>query len=89
MSVSDTDDIVMDEREKFKVEAPASVKSSTAVVTVAAVGSIEAYGGDGECFVSYRDRVEQFFLINHVEDKLKTAYFISIAGAEVYRTLKS
>lgn len=75
--------LAKDVREKFKTESP-----QMSVVPVATIGNVEAFIA-GECFVSYRDRVETFFMINRVEENMKTAYFIGIAGSEVYKTLKS
>lgn len=79
-----------DMREKFKVNVPPSSASTAnvAVMSVATIGAVEAFL-PGDCFSSYIDRIEQFFLINRVEETLKTAYFISICGNEVYKTLKS
>lgn len=54
-----------DNREKFVKEVDNKIrnmnKNEVSVVTVATVGSVEAFI-PGDCFMSYRDRVEQYSL---------------------------
>lgn len=59
------------------------------VIRSAVLGNIEQFT-IGDCFVSYLDRLEQFFVINEiVNDKLKVSNFIAFVGTEVYKVLKS
>ena len=54
---------------------------------VSLIGNIQPFvpGGD---FEAYEDRLNQFFLVNDVEEK-KAALFITIAGSAIYEILKS
>lgn len=38
-------------------------------------------------FAAYEDRLNQFFIINEVKPEQKTAYFITLMGAEIYELL--
>ena len=52
-------------------------------------GTLDKYDPE-ECWTNYSERVEQFFIINEIEDdKKKVAIFLSSAGAKVYGLLKN
>ena len=63
-------------------------KNQNQMSVVGNIGQIEPYIV-GDCFVSYMDRMEQYFIINRVTDDIKSSYFISMAGTELYKILKS
>ncbi|KAG4080767.1 hypothetical protein HA402_005947 [Bradysia odoriphaga] len=43
----------------------------------------------GTDFESYEDRVNQFFIVNNIEDEKKTALLITISGEAMYDICKS
>lgn len=67
---------------------PENDKSASSMMTIGMIGSMGTFI-PGECFVAYRERVEQFILVNRVSDSMKTAYFIACVNDEVYKTLRT
>ncbi|KAJ6638946.1 hypothetical protein Bhyg_11684 [Pseudolycoriella hygida] len=55
---------------------------------MALAGNIEPHTL-GTDFDSYEDRINQFFIVNEVEEDVKTALFIIISGEDMYEILKS
>lgn len=55
---------------------------------MALAGNIDPFV-PGTDFESYEDRINQFFLVNDIEDEKKTAMFITLAGESMYDILKS
>lgn len=53
---------------------------------MAPVGMVEPFV-PGSNFAAYEDRLNQFFIINEVKPEQKTAYFITLMGAEIYELL--
>lgn len=53
------------------------------------IGSIEHFQENQEEFQSYLERLEHLFKVNAVENDMKVSMFITLAGAQVYSTLKN
>lgn len=53
------------------------------------IGSIECFKGTGEEFGMYLERIEHLFKVNKVEMNMKVSLFITLAGPQVYCTLKN
>lgn len=51
-------------------------------------GNIEPFV-PGECFTEYQERIDQFFILNDVEEKKKVPLLITKIGPECYKKLKS
>lgn len=52
------------------------------------IGSIEHFKPGLDDFASYLERLEQLFVCNAVEEDMKVAMFITLAGGETYSILK-
>lgn len=65
------------------------LKSEKKIVkNMSLAGHIEPFV-PGSDFDSYEDRVNQFFVVNDIEDEKKTAMFITLSGESMYEILKS
>lgn len=53
------------------------------------IGTIEHFTGGPEEFEMYVERVEHLFKVNCVEEPMKVSMFITLAGPQVYGTLKN
>lgn len=56
---------------------------------MALIGSINPFDSKIEQFESYKERMQHVFRVNVVEENMKVSMFITLAGPEVYRTLKN
>lgn len=56
---------------------------------MALIGNIEHFKGNAEEFESYLERVEHLFKVNVVSEDMKVSMFITLAGPNVYQTLKN
>ncbi|KAF2894393.1 hypothetical protein ILUMI_11779 [Ignelater luminosus] len=52
------------------------------------IGSIEPFNPNKDGFQSYMDRMEQYFIVNTVEQETKVPLFITLVGGETYNILK-
>lgn len=56
---------------------------------MALIGSIEHFKGNAEEFETYLERVEHLFKVNAVTGDVKVSLFVTLAGPQVYQTLKN
>ncbi|KAJ8945783.1 hypothetical protein NQ314_009052 [Rhamnusium bicolor] len=56
---------------------------------MALIGNIEQFKGNAEEFETYVERVEHLFKVNNVSQEMKVSMFITLAGSEVYQTLRN
>ena len=52
------------------------------------VGSIPNFFIHSDTWDTYAEILEQFFIVNNIEDEKKSAFLISCIGAETYKTLR-
>jgi hypothetical protein len=64
------------------------IKDIKVATRMGLIGKIEPYLL-GDDFDNYEERMEQFFIVNKVEDAAKVPLFITLMGADAYKILKS
>ena len=52
------------------------------------IGVVEPFVA-GSNFLAFKDRIRQFFKINQIKEDDKTAFFVTIMGAEMYEVAMS
>lgn len=67
---------------------PANNSSGGEVARNVLYGKIENYV-EGECFQSYKELAEEFFLINNITGNLKRSYLLTSLGNSVYEKLRT
>ncbi|KAJ8929409.1 hypothetical protein NQ314_017903 [Rhamnusium bicolor] len=56
---------------------------------MASIGNIEQIKGNAEEFETYVERIDHLFKVNAVTEDMKVSMFITLAGSEVYKTLRN
>jgi Retrotransposon gag protein len=52
------------------------------------IGSLPTFNQGGDDWNTYAEILDQFFIVNNVEDEKKSAFLISCVGTETYKTLR-
>lgn len=52
------------------------------------VGCIPSFNQSSDSWDTYAEILDQFFIVNNIEDEKKSAFLISCIGAETYKTLR-
>uniref|UniRef100_A0A2A4JNM5 Uncharacterized protein n=1 Tax=Heliothis virescens TaxID=7102 RepID=A0A2A4JNM5_HELVI len=60
-----------------------------APLLVELIGSIEHFNAEKQYFRDYSERMEQFFIVNMVEDTMKVPMLTTLIGPETYNVLKN